>query len=195
MVYLFLVLGLVVLVIGAEFLVRGAVTLAEVARISPLVVGLTVVAFGTSAPELAVSTISGLKGDSAIALGNVVGSNILNVLLILGISAVIAPLSVSSQLIRLDVPIMIGVSVFVWLAAWDGSIGRGETVCMLLAFVTYTGWLIRSGRKETQALADDSTVTSKAASFKDDFRGFTGSTGFWIWTSKSNSPGSKSKLT
>lgn len=161
MVYLLLVLGLVVLVVGAELLVRGAVTLAEIAKISPLIVGLTVVAFGTSAPELAVSTISSLKGDSAIALGNVVGSNILNVLLILGISAVIVPLSVSSQLIRLDVPIMIGVSIFVWLAALDGSIGRGEGGCMLLVFATYIGWLIRAGRKETQSLADDSTVTSE----------------------------------
>ncbi|WP_417732109.1 calcium/sodium antiporter [Rosistilla oblonga] len=159
--YLFLLLGLAVLVVGAELLVRGAVTLAEVARISPLVIGLTVVAFGTSAPELAVSTISSLHGDSAIALGNVVGSNILNVLLILGVSAVIVPLSVSSQLIRLDVPIMIGVSVFIWLAAVDGAIGRGEAVCMLLTFTCYTVWLIRAGRKESDGNADDSNQAPK----------------------------------
>jgi cation:H+ antiporter len=118
MVYVWLLIGLVVLVIGAEWLVRGAVALAEVAKISPLVIGLTVVAFGTSAPELAVSTVSSLRGDSEIALGNVVGSNILNVLFILGISAVIIPLSVSPQLIRLDVPIMIGVSLLACLAVW-----------------------------------------------------------------------------
>lgn len=163
MVYLFLVLGLVVLVAGAELLVRGAVVLAEVAKISPLVVGLTVVAFGTSAPELAVSTISSLKGDSAIALGNVVGSNIFNVLLILGVSAVIVPLSVSSQLIRLDVPIMVGVSIFVWLAAWDGWIGRGEAICMLLMFAGYTGWLIRAGRKETPQQLHDSPPSAKSS--------------------------------
>ena len=161
MVYLFLLLGLAVLVVGAELLVRGAVTLAEIARISPLVIGLTVVAFGTSAPELAVSTLSSLEGDSAIALGNVVGSNIFNVLLILGVSAVIVPLSVSSQLIRLDVPIMIGVSVFAWLAALDGSIGRGEAVCMLLMFATYTGWLIRAGRNEPRENVNESTQPSK----------------------------------
>ncbi|TWT54918.1 Inner membrane protein YrbG [Rubripirellula amarantea] len=161
MVYLWLLLGLVVLVVGAELLVRGAVTLAEVARISPLVIGLTVVAFGTSAPELAVSTVSSLKGDSAIALGNVVGSNLFNVLLILGISSVIVPLSVSSQLVRLDVPIMIGVSVLAWLAALNGKIERWEGIGMLLIFAGYTGWLIRSGRNESHSANPDSEPAAR----------------------------------
>lgn len=152
MTYVLLLLGLAILVAGAELLVRGAVTLAEAARISPLVIGLTVVAFGTSAPELAVSSVSSLKGDAAIALGNVVGSNIFNVLLILGISAVIVPLSVSSQLVRFDVPIMIAASIVVWLAAYDGAIGRWEGGCMLAAFLFYTGWLIRAGRKESKPI-------------------------------------------
>ncbi|EMI16748.1 K+-dependent Na+/Ca+ exchanger related-protein [Rhodopirellula maiorica SM1] len=150
MTYVLLLLGLAILVLGAELLVRGAVTLAEAARISPLVIGLTVVAFGTSAPELAVSSVSSLKGDAAIALGNVVGSNIFNVLLILGVSAVIVPLSVSSQLVRFDVPIMIAASVVVWLAASDGTVQRWEGGGMLVAFLLYTGWLIRAGRKEPQ---------------------------------------------
>ncbi len=161
MVYLSLLLGLGVLVVGAELLVRGAVTLAEIARISSLVIGLTVVAFGTSAPELAVSTISGLRGDSEIALGNVVGSNVFNVLLILGVSAVIVPLTVSSQLVRLDVPIMIAGSLIAWLAALDGWIGFGEAVGMLLMFVIYTGWLILAGRKESDMHADLSTEPPK----------------------------------
>ncbi|GAA5505940.1 calcium/sodium antiporter [Novipirellula caenicola] len=151
MTYLLLLLGLAILVFGAELLVRGAVTLAGAARISPLVIGLTVVAFGTSAPELAVSSVSSLKGDAAIALGNVVGSNIFNVLLILGVSAVIVPLSVSSQLVRLDVPIMILGSMVVWLAAYDGTIGRWEGGGMLLSFLLYTAWLIRAGRNETKS--------------------------------------------
>ncbi|TWT91253.1 calcium/sodium antiporter [Stieleria varia] len=161
MVYALLLLGLVVLVVGAEIIVRGAVSLAEIARVSPLVIGLTVVAFGTSAPELAVSTVSGLKGDSAIALGNVVGSNIFNVLLILGLSAVIVPLSVSAQLIRLDVPIMIIVSIAAWLAAVDGTIQRWEGVGMLLVFLTYTGWLVREGRRQ---VPDQSSETSESVS-------------------------------
>ncbi len=163
MVYLSLLLGLVVLVVGAELLVRGAVSLAEVAKISPLVIGLTVVAFGTSAPELAVSAVSSLKGDSAIALGNVVGSNLFNVLLILGLSAVIVPLTVSSQLVRLDVPIMIVVSVLAWLAAVDGVIEFWEGAAMLLMFIGYTGWLIRAGRKETRDNTDEQAPTVKAS--------------------------------
>ncbi len=155
MAYLYLLLGLAILVAGAELLVRGAVAFAELAKISSLVIGLTVVAFGTSAPELAVSSVSSLKGDSAIALGNVVGSNVFNVLLILGLSAIIVPLSVASQLVRLDVPIMITSSVAVWLAAYDGTIERWESVCMLVAFLIYTSWLIRAGRKESRASAPD----------------------------------------
>ncbi len=163
MVYLFLLLGLLVLVVGAELLIRGAVTLAEVAKISPLVIGLTVVAFGTSAPELAVSTVSSLAGNSAIALGNVIGSNIFNVLLVLGLSALIVPLSVSSQLVRLDVPIMIAVSCLSWLAAFDGSIAHWEAICMLVMFMLYTGWLIRAGRIESLDNTDESIQPSTAS--------------------------------
>lgn len=161
MVYLSLLVGLLVLVIGAELLVRGAVALAEVAKISPLVIGLTVVAFGTSAPELAVSAVSSLKGDSAIALGNVIGSNLFNVLLILGLSALIVPLTVSSQLVRLDVPIMIGASVMVWLMAMDGTIQFWEGAVMLVLFLGYTGWLIRAGRKEIRDNTDQNTAAAK----------------------------------
>ena len=100
--------GLVLLVVGAEFLVRGASRLAAIAGISPLVIGLTIVAFGTSSPETAVSVFSSLNGQADISLGNVVGSNIFNVLFILGVSAMIAPLGVSRQLIKFDVPVMIG---------------------------------------------------------------------------------------
>src|SRR3989304_2632801 len=96
-------LGLVLLVIGAEALVRGASQLAARIGVSPLVIGLTVVAYGTSTPELAVSVQSGLSGQADIALGNVVGSNIFNVLFILGLSALIAPLVVSQQVVRVDV--------------------------------------------------------------------------------------------
>ena len=173
MVCLLLLLGLVILVAGAELLVRGAVSLAELARISPLVIGLTVVAFGTSAPELAVSSISSLKGDSAIALGNVVGSNIFNVLLILGISALIVPLSVSSQLVKVDVPIMVATSIGVGFAALGGSISRIEGAAMLLRFVIYTAWLLRAGREESelasnghQTESESKLVTTKPAAIQ-----------------------------
>jgi cation:H+ antiporter len=114
---LWFVLGLVALVVGAELLVRGASKLALSFGISPLVVGLTVVAFGTSAPELAVSVQSAWSGQVDIALGNVVGSNIFNVLFILGLSALIVPLVVHQQIIRQEVPVMIGASLLLWALA------------------------------------------------------------------------------
>lgn len=147
MVMVLFVVGLVLLVAGAEVLVKGASRLAAGFRISPLVIGLTVVAFGTSAPELAVSTGASLGGQGDIALGNVLGSNIFNVLFILGLSALIAPLVVSRQLIRLDVPIMIGASLLVILLALDGSLGRFDGILLFGLIVAYTLFLIISSRR------------------------------------------------
>ncbi|NND96170.1 MAG: calcium/sodium antiporter [Pirellulaceae bacterium] len=143
--------GLILLVAGGELLVRGASTLAYAMRIPPLVIGLTVVAFGTSAPELAVSVQSALAGDADIALGNVVGSNILNVLLILGASAMIIPLVVSSQLIRRDVPLMVAASVLMLLLGLDGSIGRVDGVILFGGLLVFTFWCVREGRRATAA--------------------------------------------
>ncbi len=147
-----LVVGLVLLVIGAEALVRGASKLATAVGISPLVVGLTVVAFGTSAPELAVSIQSSLIGQADIALGNVVGSNIFNVLFILGVSALISPLLVSLQLIRFDVPVMIGVSALTYIFALDGRLVLWEGAILFLGIVLYTIILIQLSRRETAAV-------------------------------------------
>jgi cation:H+ antiporter len=146
-----LVAGLVFLVIGGELLVRGASALAAIAGISPLVIGLTVVAFGTSSPELAVSIQAGMSGNSDIAVGNVVGSNIFNVLFILGACALIAPLIVSAQLVRREVPIMIGVSVLAGLLALDGNIGILDGALLFAGIVGYTTWSIIQSRKETAA--------------------------------------------
>jgi cation:H+ antiporter len=143
------VLGGVGLILGAELLVRGASRLAVAAGLSPLVVGLTVVAFGTSSPELAVTVGSAYLGEAEVALGNVVGSNIFNVLLILGLSALIAPLVVAQRLVRLDVPLMIGVSLAMLLLALDGSIGRVDGALLFGGVVVYTVFLIRQSRRET----------------------------------------------
>jgi cation:H+ antiporter len=148
---LFLILGLVIMIWGADLLVRGASRLATAVGISPLVVGLTVVAFGTSAPELAVSVMSAFKGESDIALGNVVGSNLCNVLLILGLSAVIVPLVVAQQLVRFDVPVMIAVSLLVLPMGMDGNIGRLDGAILFAGAILYTGFLIRQSRKESSA--------------------------------------------
>jgi cation:H+ antiporter len=143
------VLGGVGLIVGAELLVRGASRLAVAAGLSPLVVGLTVVAFGTSSPELAVTVGSAYLGEAEVALGNVVGSNIFNVLLILGLSALIAPLVVAQRLVRLDVPLMIGVSLAMLVLALDGSIGRVDGALLFGGVVVYTVFLIRQSRRET----------------------------------------------
>jgi len=143
--------GLALLVSGAELLVRGASRLAAAWGISPLVIGLTVVAFGTSAPEMAVSLVATLDGRAAIAVGNVVGSNVFNVLLILGISAIVAPLAVSAHLVRLDVPLMVAVSFVLWCAILDGHLGVVESSFMLAGLIVYTAMLIRSSRRETSA--------------------------------------------
>jgi cation:H+ antiporter len=152
---LILVLGLIVLSLGAEILVGSAVKLAKFVGISALVIGLTVVAFGTSAPELVVSLQSAWRGQADVALGNVVGSNIFNVLVILGISAIIVPLAVARPLIRVDVPLMILVSLVVWGLAWDGQIGRWDGVGLTAGLLAYISLALWQGRQQhSQAMAD-----------------------------------------
>jgi cation:H+ antiporter len=152
---LLFLLGLGALIAGAEMLVRGAARLAVVFGLSPLVVGLTVVAFGTSSPELAVSVQSAYSGRTDIAVGNVVGSNIFNVLLILGLAALIAPLLVSRQVVRQEVPAMIAISVLLFGLAADGSIVRWEAGLMLVLLIAYTAFLVSQGRRAGAAGGDD----------------------------------------
>ena len=141
--------GLVLLVGGGELLVRGASKIAVAAGLSPLVVGLTVVAFGTSAPELAVSSQAALSGRADLAIGNVVGSNIFNVLFILGLSAVITPLAVHTRLVRREIPLMIGSAVLLLVLGLDGGIGRWDGVLLLAGAVGYAAWTVRASRRET----------------------------------------------
>lgn len=141
-----LIAGLALLIVGAEMLVKGASRVAAGFGISPLVIGLTVVAFGTSSPEMAISVSSAWKGEADIAVGNVVGSNIFNVLFILGLSALITPLVVSKQLVKLDVPLMIGVSVLAFLLSMDGRIAFWEGAILFAGVVGYTILAIRMGK-------------------------------------------------
>lgn len=147
--------GLVSLVIGAEALVRGSSRLARAAGISPLVVGLTVVAFGTSSPEMAVSLSSALGGRADVAVGNVVGSNVFNVLLILGLSAAIAALVVHRSLIRLEVPLLIVVSAVVLGMSLDGRIGRLDGAVLFAGLIAYTGFAVRRSRRESAAVREE----------------------------------------
>lgn len=152
--------GFIALVGGAELMVRGASRLATLTGVSPLVIGLTVIAFGTSAPELGVGVTSAFSGQAGIAVGNVVGSNIANVLLILGLSALAAPLIVSRQLLRIEVPLTLGFSLLVWALALDGVVGRLEGALLFSEVIAYTIWTIRRSRLEHCAsdsgLADES---------------------------------------
>ena len=160
------VLGIVLLIGGAELLVRGASRLARGFGISPLVVGLTVVAYGTSSPELAVSVRSALAGQTDLALGNVVGSNIFNVLFILGLSAIVTPLIVPQQIVRLDVPIMIGVTLLTLIFSLDGQLSVLECAILLAGAIAYTAFLVRASRRESAEVADE-----YAAEFSEDATG------------------------
>lgn len=149
------VIGLISLILGAEVLIRGASRLAALVGISPLVIGLTVVAFGTSSPEIAVSVQSAFSGQADIALGNVVGSNIFNVLFILGLSALVTPLVVAQQLIRLDVPLMIGVSFLLFTLAFDSKVGRMDGVLFFTGILAYIIFAIRLSRKEGEQIKEE----------------------------------------
>ena len=149
--FLMFAAGLAALVVGADILVRGASRLALSFGISPLVVGLTIVAFGTSAPEMAVSAGAVLNGQTGLAMGNVVGSNIFNVLFILGLSAIIAPLVVHVQLIRQEVPILIGASLLLLILSLDGRISVLDGGLFFGLLLAYTVFLVVQSRRETQA--------------------------------------------
>ena len=156
--------GLAALVAGAALLVRGASKLALRFGVSPLVVGLTVVALGTSSPEIAVSVGAALEGRTDIAVGNVVGSNIFNVLFILGVSALITPLVVHVQLIRQEVPVMIGTSLLLLALGLDGRLGRLDAALMFGLLLAYTFFLVVQSRRQGQAAADVLTAEVPAES-------------------------------
>lgn len=144
--------GLICLIIGAEALVRGSSKIAGYLGMAPLVIGLTVVAFGTSSPELAVSIKSALAGQGNIAVGNVVGSNIFNVLFILGISAILIPLTVEQKLVKLEIPLMIGISVLTWLFVLDSILSNVEGAILFMGLIAYLWFLIRQTRRENALL-------------------------------------------
>ncbi len=138
--------GLLLLIAGAELLVRAAVSLAARLQVRPLIIGLSVVAFGSSAPQMAVSLQATLTQNADIAVGSVIGSGIFNILVTLGLSALIIPLRVSRQLVRLDIPLMIGASLLVFVLAWNEELTRLDGVLLLIALAVYLGLLLRQSR-------------------------------------------------
>ncbi|MDT8368874.1 MAG: calcium/sodium antiporter [Longimicrobiales bacterium] len=138
--------GFVLLTVGAERLVLGAASLGRRFGLSSIVIGLTVLATGTSAPEVAVSVQASWTGQGEVALGNVIGSNIFNVLMVLGASAIAGALIVRRQLVRLDLPVMLGVAILPLVLGWDGILDRVEGVFLLILLVSYLVILLRSTR-------------------------------------------------
>ncbi|MCK6461423.1 MAG: calcium/sodium antiporter [Planctomycetes bacterium] len=154
--------GLLLLIVGAEVLVRGASRLAASFGVTPLVIGLTVVAFGTSAPEMAVSVQAARAGQADLAFGNVAGSNIFNVLLILGLSAAVAPLVVARQVIRQEVPVMIGVSLLAAYLALDGTVGRTEGLLLVALLAAYTAFQVVQGRRAGNGAGSPAAASAEA---------------------------------
>lgn len=163
--------GLVLLVVGAELLVNGASKVAAILGISPLIIGLTIVAYGTSAPEMSVSVMSSFSGRADIAVGNAVGSNIFNTLLILGLSSLVAPLVVAKQIIRSDVPIAIGVSVLLLVFGLDGTLSRVDGIILFTGAVVYTLSLIYQSRRQMNNNDDE---------FSQEY-GFDGNKSALVW--------------
>lgn len=144
--------GLVVIVLGAELLLRGATRIAAMLGVKPIVIGLTVVAIGTSTPELAIGITASIEGKGPLAVGNIAGTNIFNILFILGMSAAIRPLPLQLLSVRLDVPVMIGAAVALLAMAWDGVLSRVDGLGLLVAAALYTVALIRLSRRESAQL-------------------------------------------
>jgi cation:H+ antiporter len=147
-----LAMGVVVLYFGAEWLVLGAARLASCLGVSPMVVGLTVVSFGTSAPELVVCSVAALGGNADLAIGNVVGSNLANIGLILGLTAVVAPLAVQSRVVWREMPVMLLITLALYPLSWDGELSVGDGTLLLLALVAYLGWVFQSIESESPAI-------------------------------------------
>jgi cation:H+ antiporter len=143
-----LALGVAVLYYGAEWLVRGSARLAAALRISPIVVGLTVVSFGTSAPELVVCIVAALGGNPDLAVGNVMGSNLANIGLILGITSIVRPLDVHARVVRREMPLMVLVTAALYPLIWDLNLGRGDGIALLIAFAAYLIFVIQSVEEE-----------------------------------------------
>ncbi|SRR5690606_31720967 len=167
-----MVAGFLLLYFGAEWLIRGGVSIALRLGLTPLVVGLTIVAFGTSSPELVVSINASLSGSGDLAVGNVVGSNICNVALILGLTAVIRPVIVDSQLLRFDVPVVLVSSIVLFWFLSDGSLGRLEGLILFASLLVYIAISLQIARRSQQAVREEfaeALPSTVGGLFKDIF--------------------------
>lgn len=153
--FLLFLAGLIILIVGADLLVRGASRLAAAFGVSPLAIGLTIVAIGTASPEIAVSLRAAMAGQGDLTLGNVLGSNIFNILFILGITALVSPIVIVEQLIRKDAPIMLGISLLTFVLASNGIISKLDGVILLVLLAAYTFFALKQSREANKEIKDE----------------------------------------
>ena len=177
---LLLTVGFAMLVKGADFFVDGACWVAEKFRIPKLIIGLTIVAMGTSAPEAAVSLTSAAKGVADITIGNIVGSNIMNILVILGLSAVIVPLNVPKSTVRIEIPFMIFITALVYLVGMDGNVTFFDGIILALCFLLYLGYLFYSARHNPEEAEEEDDKVLKPW---QALLGLVGGLGLILWGS------------
>jgi cation:H+ antiporter len=169
---LILFLGLVVLILGGNFLIKGASSFALKMNLSPLVVGLTIVAFGTSAPELLISVKAAISGSPDLAMGNVIGSNICNLALVLGLTAIISPLQVKKNSIRLDWPMTMGSSLLLYILVREGFVNSYEGLIFMAILILYLFFMIRKSRKDvaiSKEIEEDLNIPERATTYFVDF--------------------------
>ncbi|MBT30138.1 MAG: hypothetical protein CMO01_10805 [Thalassobius sp.] len=165
---LFLIAGLIILIAGGDILVRGASNIALRLKISPLVIGLTIVAFGTSSPELFISVQSALQGSPDMTMGNVIGSNICNLALVLGLTAVFSPININSNSIRIDWPMAMGSSFLLYVLVLENYLERQEGILFVIILLAYIFYLVRKSRQANKANAAENpeeTVVEEDTSF------------------------------
>lgn len=144
-----LLLGLVLLYYGSEWLVRGTAQTAMALLIRPIIIGMTIVAFATSAPELMVSLLASSKGSSGISVGNIIGSNVINIALVLGASAIVKPLNVNRQIVKRELPYMVAASLLFWMLCLDGDIGKIDGIILLSVLATFLGYSILNAKENS----------------------------------------------
>lgn len=155
--------GLITLILGAEVLIRGGSRLAGRLGIPPIVIGLTVVSIGTSMPELAIGAVAATEGNASLAVGNIAGTNVVNLLLILGLSALIRPLSMRMRTLRFDLPMMSVAALLLWALAFHGTLTRLDGLILLLCAIAYTAVVVHTSRRESKEVAAEFS-----AEFADD---------------------------
>ena len=162
--------GLGALVVGAEVMVRGAAAVASRLGISPIVVGLTVVSIGTSMPELAVGVVAASEGSGALAVGNIAGTNVVNLLFVLGLSALILPLAIEMRTLRFELPVMAGAAILLWMLAANGVLSRIDGLILVIGAIAYTFAVIRASRRETREAAAEFSEAFPADGTRTDGR-------------------------